>query len=182
MAGLLESGLDAYSKVAAPLILARFPEWEPFAKLSPRADGAGNTVDFNVPCPSPAAEYGLWVSTADEELSVGFHTHHNHFTDYETRLNPEQMEAGIQHAAGIVEELVGVVSWYRGSDFAGSRTVELPHPGPLPGLLDGLGATAEVAGIFSRCDRATLRSWFGRFDRDEARAERGAAADRAGIG
>jgi hypothetical protein len=177
MAGLLESDLDAYSQVAVPLILARFPEWEPFAKLAPRPDGAGNVVEFNIPCPSPAAEYGLWVSTADEELSVGFHTHHNHFTDYETRLNREQIAAGIQHASNIVEERVGVVSWYRSGGFAGSRSVELPHPEPLPGLLDGLGALAELAGRFSDCDRVTLRSWFGRFDRDEARAEPGAAPD-----
>jgi hypothetical protein len=164
MAGLLESDLDAYSKVAVPLILARFPAWEPFAKLLPRPDGAGNVVDFNIPCPSPAAESGLWVSTADEELSVGFHTHHTHFTDYETRLNREQMEAGIQYAVDIIAERMGVVSWYRGGEFAGSRSVALPHSGPLPGLLDGLGAGAELPGIFSDCDRVTLRSWLARFD------------------
>jgi hypothetical protein len=170
MAGLLDNDLDSYSRLAVRLILARFPAWEPFAKISPRPDGAGSVVDFNVPCPSPAAESGLWVSTADEELSVGFHTHHNHFTDYESRLNTEQIEAGLQHAADILAERVGVVSWYRGSGFVGSGTVALPHPGPLPGLLDGLGPGAAVAGIFSDCDRVTLRSWFGQFDRDEARA------------
>jgi hypothetical protein len=169
MAKFVENDLDAYSRVAVPFILARFPEWEPFAKLSPSPDGTGNVVEFNVPCPSPAAEYGLWVSTADDELSVGFHTHHDHFTDYEDRLNRGQIEAGLRHAADIIAERVGVVSWYRGGGFAGSRTVQLPHTGPLPGLLDGLGTGAELAGIFADCDRATLRSWLGRFDRDEDR-------------
>jgi hypothetical protein len=174
MAGLLQSGLDAYSRFAVPLILARFPEWEPFAKLSPRPDSAGSVVDFKIPCPSAGVESGLWVSTADEEFSIGFHTHHNHFTDYENRLNREQIEAGLQHVMAIIEERVGVVSWYRGGGFAGSRSVELPHPDPLPGLLDGLGAAgAELAGIFSDCDRVTLRSWFGRFDRDEVRQNDG---------
>lgn len=173
MAEHLAGDLDAYSRCAVPLILDRFPKWEPFAKLSPRSDGAGSVVEFDIPCPSPTAEYGLWISTADEELSVGFHTHHNHFTDYENRFNPEQITAGLRYAADIIEERVGVVSWYRGGGFAGSRSVELPHPGPLPGLLDGLGVGAELAGIFSDCDRVTLRSWFGRFDRDEVRAERG---------
>ncbi len=170
MSGILDSKLDAYSRIAVAIILARFPEWEPFATPSPRPDGAGNVVDFNVPCPSPAAESGLWVSTADEELSVGFHTHHNHFTDYENRLNREQIEAGLQHAADIIDERIGVVSWYRAGGFAGSRSVELPHPDLLPGLLDSLGSWAELAGIFSDCDRATLRSWLGRFDRDESLA------------
>jgi hypothetical protein len=169
MPGIPNDNLDAFSRIAVPIILARFPKWEPFATLSPRPDGAGNVVDFNVPCPSPAAESGLWVSTADEELSVGFHTHHNHFTDYENRLNREQIEAGLQHAVDIIDERIGVVSWYRAGGFAGSRSVELPHPDLLPGLLDGLGCGAELDGIFSDCDRATLRSWLGRFDRDEGR-------------
>jgi hypothetical protein len=108
------------------------------------------------------AESGLWVSTADEELSVGFHTHHTHFTDYENRLNEQQIEAGLQQAADFLGERVGVVSWYRNETFAGSRTVAVPHPDPLPGLFDGLGPTAaELAGIFSNCDRVTLRSWLG---------------------
>ena len=170
MAGLMTCDLDDYSRLAVPLILAHFPEWELFAKLSPRSGGAGHVVDFNVPCPSPAAEHGLWVSTADEELSVGFHTHHNHFTDYENRHNLLQIEAGVQYAADILAERVGVVSWYRGDRFVGSRSVTLPHKGPLPGLLDGLGIGGEVAGIFSDCERATLRSWVGRYDRDECRA------------
>jgi hypothetical protein len=169
MTGLLDHDLDPYSRLAVRLILARFPAWEPLAKTSPCPDSRGSIVDFNVPCLSAAAESGVWISTADEELSVGFHTHHSHFTDYESRLNPDPIEAGLEHAADILEEHVGVVSWYRKGGFAGSRAVALPHPGPLPGLLDGLGSYAGLAGIFSDCERVTLRSWFGRFDRDETR-------------
>src|SRR5690242_5134920 len=120
MAGPREEDLEAYSRVAVPIILARFPQWGPLARLSPRTDGAGSVVEFNIPCPSPAVEHGLWVSTTDEELSVGFHTHHDHFTDYEDRLDRAQIEAGLQHAADILEERVGIVSWYRGGAFAGS--------------------------------------------------------------
>jgi len=99
MAGLLSSNLDAYSRFAISLILARFPEWEPFAVVGSRPDSVEGTVEFNIPCPSPAVEMGLWVSTDDEELSVGFHTHHGHFTDYDPRCNPEQIEAGLDQAA-----------------------------------------------------------------------------------
>jgi hypothetical protein len=167
MTELVESDLDAYSRLAVPLILAWFPDWEPFAKISARPDGAGCVVDFNVPCPSSAAEAGLWLSTADEELSVGFHTHHNHFTDYEHRLNREQIEAGLQQASDIIEERIGVVSWYRGSAFAGSRSVELPHPATLPGFLEGLGNLPQILSNLADCDRITLRSWLGTYDRDE---------------
>jgi hypothetical protein len=164
-----KSELDDYSRFAVSIILARFPQWEAFATLTPQPDGLGSIVAFNVPCPSPAVEQGLWVSTADEELSVGFHTHHNHFTDYENRLNLARIEAGLSHAADIIDDRVGVVSWYHGTTLAGSRSLGLPHSGPLPGLLDGMGAVAELAGHFSHCDRVTLRSWSGRFDREEVR-------------
>jgi hypothetical protein len=166
MSHLMANDLDDYTRFALPLILSRFPHWEAFATLQTRPDGAGQTVEFTIPCPSPAVEHGLFVSTADEELTVGFHTHHHHFTDYETRRNRETIEAGLGYCAAIVEDRVGVLSYYHAGEFAGSRSAELPHSGPLPGLLDGMGSFADLAGPLSACDRVTLRSWSGRFDRD----------------
>ena len=126
MAGLRQSDLDAYSRLAVPLILAEVPRLGSVRPtVRPRLDGAGGEVEFNVPCPSPAAERGLWVSTADEELMVGLHTHHSHFTDYHERTHVRQIEAGVTYAADIIAERVGVVSWYRGGRFAGSNVVEL---------------------------------------------------------
>jgi hypothetical protein len=150
------------------MILARFPDWEVFAKVQPGPDGAAGVVEFQVPCPSPGVEHGLWVSTADEELSAGFHTHHSHFTDYNDRTHIAQIEAGLDFAADLIAERVGVVSWYRGGRFAGSSSVELPHPEPLQNLYSGSGSLVE---LFAGCERATLRSWLGRFDRDEPEAE-----------
>jgi hypothetical protein len=170
MAAIPMSDLDAYSRLAVPMILARFSAWEQFAVLSPRSDGAGCTVDFNIPCPSAGADYGLWVSTADEELTVGFHTHHSHFTDYKTCLNPAMVEAGLEQVSDILAEHVGVVSWYRGGGLAGSQTVALPHRNSLPRPLAGLVFFRKVAHMFADCDGATLRSWQGRYDRDEDHA------------
>jgi hypothetical protein len=162
MAKLTASELDDYSRVALPLLLARFPGWEPLAILSPRPDRAGSVLEVHVPCPSSAAESGLWVSTADEELTVGFHTHHRHFTDYEERPDLAQIEAGLDYAAAIVKERVGVLSYYRAGRFVGSRSVELPHVGPLPALYEGMGLLGKLAGW----DQVSLRSWSGRLDRE----------------
>ena len=171
MAGVRVTDLDAYSRFAVPLILARFPHWEPLAVVTAGPDGAGGTVEFRVPCPSPAVETGLWVSTADEELTLGFHTHHGHFTNYDGRLNPELVAAGLDQAAAYLEDRRGVVSWYEGQRIAGTTSVELPVAGPLPPMFARLPVT-----------RGTLRSWSGRDDRDEWAAEPGVAADRAGRG
>jgi len=148
--------LDEYSRIALPRILARFPEWETLAVLVPRDFGAGASVEFNIPCPSPAVESGLWLSTADDELTVGFHTHHCHFTDYETRLNSAQIDAGADHAAALLGDLCGVVSWYEGDRVVGTVSCDLPLCGPLPRLFADLPVS-----------RGTLRSWSGRFDREE---------------
>jgi hypothetical protein len=162
--------LDEYSRIAVPKILARFPGWEPFAKLLRRPNGVANVVEFHVPCPSPATESGLWISTADEELTVGFHTHHAHFTDYADRTHRAQIEAGLDLAADIVEDRIGVLSYYAGSQFAGSRSVQLPHPGSLPELFEGMGLAGSLVGASGGWDRVTLRSWSGQFDRDDVRA------------
>ena len=156
MTVLLTSNLDAYSRFALTMILGRFPEWEPFGVVQTRPDGASSWVEFNIPCPSGATEMGLWVSTDGAELSVGFHTHHSHFTDYDTRLNPEQIEAGLDHAAAYLEDRCGTVSWYQDERLVGTTSCELPLSGPLPRMFSQLPD-----------NRATLRSWSGRFDRDE---------------
>jgi hypothetical protein len=168
----LRFGMKAWTNtpsIAVPLILARFPDWEPFAKLSPRPDGAGNVIDFNIPCPFPAAEAGFLVSTADEELTVGFHTHHGHFTDYEDRTDRTQIDAGLDYAAAIVEDRIGVLSYYTRGKFSGSRSVDLPPPETLPKLYEGMGLVGTLEGLFRDWERVTLRSWSGRFDRDEVR-------------
>jgi hypothetical protein len=172
MPTLRADNLDEYSRVVVPLVLVRFPEWEPFAKLLPRPDGAGGVIDFNIPCLSLGAEAGLLISTADEELTVGFHTHHGHFTDYENRTDRAQIDAGLDYAAAIVEDRIGVLSYYSGGKFLGSRSVDLPPSETLPKLYEGMGLVGKLEGSFRDWERVTLRSWSGRFDRDEVRGYR----------
>ena len=62
MTGLLASSLDAYSRFALPLILARSSQIGSCSGRSNSGRMARLAIEFNVPCPSPAAEIGLWVS------------------------------------------------------------------------------------------------------------------------
>ncbi len=150
-------------------ILARFPEWEQFAKVSSCSDGADDVVEFDVPCPSLATESGLRVFTENKELTVAFHTHHRHFTDYEDPTDRYQIDAGLEYAASILEERIGVLSYYSGGKFSGSRSVDLAPPKALPKLYEGMGLIGKLEGFFRDWERVTLRSWTGRFDRDEVR-------------
>jgi hypothetical protein len=51
---------------------------------------------------------------------------------------------------------LGVVSWYQGERLVGTTSCKLPVSGPLPRMFTQFPVT-----------RGTLRSWSGRFDRDE---------------
>jgi hypothetical protein len=152
--------LDDYSRIAFSMILARFPAWQPFATFIAGPDGSTAVVEFQVPCPSGAVERGLLVATDGGELTVGFHTHHTHFGMFIEDDQLQQIKAGLDHAGDMFDERIGVVSWYCGGCFAGSSSLDLPHPAPLPRL-------REIFPNRPDCDRITLRSWTGRFDRDE---------------
>ena len=102
--------LDSYSEFAVGIILRRFPEWESYAKTS--REGAAK---FEIPCPSPAVESGLWISTANNELTVGFHTDHCHFTDDENPLNLAVIHQGLNLAVAILKDRCGILSWYQTS-------------------------------------------------------------------
>ena len=151
--------LDDYSGIAFSMILARFPAWEPFATFIAEPDGSTAVVEFQVPCPSRAVDRGLSVATDGGELTVGFHTHHTHFGLFNGDDLP-QIEAVLGYAGDLLDERIGVMSWYCGGRFAGSSSLELPHPTPLP-------RRREIFPNRPDCDRITLRSWTGRFDRDE---------------
>jgi hypothetical protein len=141
--------LDSYSEFAVGIVLRRFPEWEQYAKTS--LDG---TAEFEIPCRSPAIERALWISTANNELTVGFHTDHCHFTDYDNPCNLAVVHQGLDFAVAILKDRCGILSWYQGDRLVHTTQLKLPHVGPLPCLL-------------SHCTRGTLRSWSGKFDKDE---------------
>ncbi len=161
--------LDDYSRIAVPIILATFPEWESLAVVKDGPDGEGATVEFEIACPSPNVEHGLWVLTADEELTVGFHTHHVHFTNYDERIDERQIANGVQFAADIVSEHLGVVSRYSGGRLQASCSVPLPKNGSVASVLETIDSDSSLlTGFYTEGERFTVRSWNGRFDCDRS--------------
>jgi hypothetical protein len=147
---LPEQNLDVYSKAAARMILDRFPEWERFASVRLQPDGT-HAADFNIPCPSPEAENGLLVTTAEDEMTVAFHREHRHFTNYEDRLDPRHIQTALDFIEAILHERIAALSYYRKGRDAGGGWMEVPSDKPLPRGLSGV-------------DRITRRSWNGTFD------------------
>ena len=145
--------LDEYSRLAVGRILERFPAWRKHMVFR-RPDGYEHAfADFALASPSPAIEHGLWVSTADEEITVGLHTHHSHFTDYDNHSNPAHIGHALDHVQELLDERSAIVSWYIGDRFAGSTSQDAAAEHPISSLLSGV-------------TRTTLRSWRGTDDRD----------------
>ncbi len=158
------------------MILARFPAWEPFVTFIAGPDGSTAVVEFQVPCPSGAVERGLWVATDGGELTVGFHTHHTHFGMFIEDDQPQQIKAGLDHAGDMLDERIGVVSWYCGGCFAGSSSLDLPRcrvygrsfrtaptaTGSIfaPGRADSIGMRTEPTRVLLDGDESVSRTAF----------------------
>jgi hypothetical protein len=145
--------LDEYSRFAVSQILERFPAWRECLVFR-RPEGYTHAfADFGFASPSPAIEHDLWVSTADDEITVGLHTHHSHFADYDDRANSGHIGHALDHVQDLLDERVAIASWYVGDRFAGSTSHEVSSDRPPAPLL-------------SSVTRTSLRSWRGTYDRD----------------
>jgi hypothetical protein len=93
------------------------------------------------------------VSTADEEITVGLHTHHSHFTDYDNHSQSEHIGYALDHVQKLLDERSVIVSWYIGHRFVGSTSQDVAAERRVTSLLRGI-------------TRTTLRSWRGTYDHD----------------
>jgi hypothetical protein len=156
--------LDAYTRIALPRILDRFPNWERHLAIHSGDGDTGSVARIALPPENASVDLGLWVWTDDGELTVGFHTHHSHFADYaENPTHHVTIAYGLDYAADVLADRIGVVSHYREGAFAGSSSVELPAPAPDKVFEQ---APPPIGELFAGADAVTVRSWSGRFDVD----------------
>lgn len=118
------------------------------------ADGCDRAfAEFELAAPSPAIEHGLWVSTANQELTVGIHTHHSHFTGYDDCFDPDPIYQALDYIQELLDEHRLIASWYVGDRFVGSTSYLITDG--YPSLLS-----------FESITRTTIRSWRGTHDND----------------
>ncbi len=152
--GIAWDRLDDYTRLAVPLVLGRFPDWERYAVTT----DAG-CVRFTVPCPNRAArdEIGeLLVWTDGEELTVGCGTHHSHFNPYTGEFAPEFVSAGLDWVVDVLTDSVGTVAYYARESLLISTSAELAVTEWPP----------TGSWLPTNYDRVALRTWSGDGDRD----------------
>lgn len=149
---------NAYTTIVAERLIGEFPEWRELAVLDTRPGASPGALLLEVPCPSAAVQEGLWISTNGDEITVGFHTHHVHFADYEGLDSNAHIEGAVQYIQGLLADEFLVESWYCEAAFCGSATVRPDAPTALPDFISGVM-------------HMTRRSWSGARDAEMPAAD-----------
>lgn len=142
--------LDPFSEAFSDQLFALYPEWRS------RAGMVEGSAAFELLIPSPAdPDRFLWISTDDEEPSVGFDRWHGHFGRGQKDLGEATREA-LALIAALPAEHSAVQSYFRGEQWIGSVLVA--------------SSTGWVDGVFdwraSAATRMSRRSWNGTLNAD----------------
>lgn len=86
--------LDDYSKGFASRLFIEFPQYQKYTQVKKDDDHCHESYLYiEIPCPSNT-DSQLWISTEDNEITVGFGGYHTHFgynddreEDYEEAIN-----------------------------------------------------------------------------------------------
>ncbi len=125
--------------------------------LSPHLDWEEEPTGFAVTeleSPNEDVTADLWISTEEDEVTIGFDAMHDHFGRENYSSEEESFREAVSLARAFVDERVLVASWWIGEKWAGSRLIE---PGQKP----------EPSDRIAKGSRLRIRSWTGRFDHDE---------------
>jgi hypothetical protein len=144
-------------------------------------DAAGD-LTFRIECPSKSVDKGLWLSTHDEEITIGFHTDHAHSRDWSNDGTDEHITDAIRLARDLLDERLVVLSLYWDGEL-GMTTRCTPEYADAevgkvakrtrtrrarllrPAIASGTRLVPQLA-LIRRPNGATVRSWRGTYDTD----------------
>ncbi len=64
--------LNAHSRLFADLLFQQFPQWLQYARFDPYEDFEKEALLVEIPCPADGSSHGLYITTSEWEVSVGF--------------------------------------------------------------------------------------------------------------
>lgn len=117
-------------------------------------DEAVGAYLVEVKSPNEDASASLWISTEDEEITVGFDAFHSHFETWHFESEELAFREAIALTRGIIAEKFLVASWWRDGKWSGSQLIELGEE-----VKRGERIPADA------CLR--IRSWTGKYDSEE---------------
>jgi hypothetical protein len=148
--------LNPYARRVATHLFRHFPDWATLATTDPNPNADFGALLLEIPANLSGSEIVLHIWSDGDELTVGLHTHHCHFSDYDQRETDEHIEDGVEYIKNLIQENFVIYSWYCNGQFCCSVT-------GTPGKVE------DPAKFISNVDRVTCRSWAGTYDSDDVK-------------
>ncbi len=146
--------LNDHSRQFATQLFRRWPEWVQYARFDPYEDFEKEALLVEVPRPVDGSGHGLFITTSEWEISVGFgENFHTRFgTTGESSIG-DFYELALKFIADFVEEKLVVAIAYQEKEWLGSWKIDLETES-LDEVEVGSGEMVKI------------RSWLGTYDRE----------------
>jgi hypothetical protein len=146
--------LNDHSRQFATQLFRRWPEWLQYARFDPYEDFEKEALLVEVPRPVDGSSHGLFITTSEWEISVGFgESFHTRFgTSGESSPGDFYAQAQAFLEDFVSERLVVAIA-YQDKEWLGSWKIDLKQES-LDDVEVGSGETIKI------------RSWLGTYDRE----------------
>lgn len=151
--------LNDHSRQFAHRIFRQWPEWMKHARFDPYEDFEKEALLVEVPRPVDGSRHGLFITTSEWEISVGFgENFHTRFGTSGEETKGNFYQEALDFIAAFVEERLVVAIAYQEKEWLGSWKIELEKES-LEEVEVGPGELVKI------------RSWLGTYDRELQPAE-----------
>lgn len=151
--------LNDHSRQFATQLFKRWPEWLQYARFDPYEDFEKEALLIEVPRPVDGSTHGLFITTSEWEISVGFgENFHTRFGTSGEPAGGNFYEEALQFISDFVEERLVMAIAYQENEWLGSWKIDLDKES-LDEVEVGPGETVKI------------RSWLGTHDRELQPAE-----------
>nr|MEE4266704.1 hypothetical protein [Candidatus Krumholzibacteria bacterium] len=145
--------LNDHSRQFASLLFAQWPEWLQHARFDPYEDFEKEALLVEVPRPVDGSSHGLYITTSEWEVSVGYgENFHTRFgVSGEGRGEGEFYHAALNFIRRFVAEEIVLATAYQDKEWLGSWQIDLEN--------ESLDEVTVEDGV-----EVQIRSWRGRHD------------------
>ena len=140
-------------RTSAEELFEAFPEWRSLAKREVDEWGSEYVIVEVTPPPAANVDEGLWIDTANDEITVGFDCYHEHFYEWAGKSCPFGIQSALEFVKQIVEERVAFMTFWRDGRCVGGEVMYAGEP-------------VEPSTSTDTYDRIRVRSWRGTFNLD----------------
>ena len=148
--------LNDHSRQFATLLFRRWPEWIRYARFDPYEDFEKEALLVEVPRPVDGSGHGLFITTSEWEISVGFgESFHTRFGVSGEPTEGDFFAEALQFIEDFLEEKLVLATAYQDREWLGAWKVDLRSE-----TLDELEVEPGV--------EVQVRSWRGTHDRNIA--------------